>query len=180
MQALHDMFPIAIFFIFYKLFDIYVATAAAMVTASLQLGWMLLCGKKPEIMHYIALGMLLVLGSATLLLHNQTFIQWKPTAVYWLLSLTFFGTQLFSKEPLAQRMLKKSVNLPVQAWGYLNLSWALFFLSMGILNLIVVFNFNTETWVNFKIFGTLGLTLLFVLAQSLYLARYHNEEKNKS
>ena len=79
-----------------------------------------------------------------------------------------------------QRMLKKSVNLPVQAWGYLNLSWALFFLSMGILNLIVVFNFNTETWVNFKIFGTLGLTLLFVLAQSLYLARYHNEEKNKS
>ncbi len=137
-------------------------------------------GKRLEIMHLITFVMITVLGGATLFFRNEIFIKWKPSVVYWVLSLVFLTSGYFTKKPLVQKMLENSLTLPPKAWGILNTSWVSFFLLMGFLNLFVIYNFSTDAWVTFKLFGTLGLTLVFVLIQGLIVARYlpaHQEEK---
>lgn len=174
MKLLFDFLPIFLFFITYKFYGIYTATGVAIVVSLLQVTVNRIKNKRFETMHLITFFSILILGGATLLMHNEIFIKWKPTILYWLLGLLFIGTSLFGKKPLLQRMMEANIELPITIWQRLNISWAIFFLALGGLNLFVVYHFNTNTWVNFKLFGTLGLTLLFVIIQSLYMARYIN------
>ncbi len=183
MKFLVDFFPVLAFFIaFYLPGDreqaIYVATAAAIIASALQIAGLWLLKHKIEKTHVITFLLILVLGGATLLLHDKTFIKWKPTAVNWLFALVFLGSQFLGGKPLVQRMMEQAVQLPRPVWLRLNLSWAGFFLIMGIVNLYVAFNFSDAIWVNFKMFGILGLTFVFVVGQSLFLSRYMEEPTN--
>ena len=171
MKLLFDFFPILLFFIAYKLYNIYVATAVVMVASGAQVSGYWLKHRRFENMHLITLLLVMVLGSATLLFHNEIFIKIKPTAIYWIFSLLFLGSHYWGEKFFIQRMMDGKLKLPQQDWKRLNVSWALFFLSMGMLNLYVVYHFNTNTWVHFKLFGTLTLTFVFVVLQSLYMAK---------
>ena len=171
MKLLFDFLPIFLFFITYKVYGIYAATGVAIAVSLIQVTIHRIKYKRFESMHLITFFSILILGGATLWMHNEIFIKWKPTILYWLLGLLFMGSSLFNKKPIIQRLMEANIQLPVAIWQRLNTSWALFFLALGGANLYVVYHFTTNTWVNFKLFGTLGLTLLFVVFQSLYIAK---------
>jgi intracellular septation protein len=175
MKFLADLFPILLFFIAYKFYDIYVATAVAIVAAAVQVGYLWLRYRKVEKMQLITLGLLAVFGGMTLLLHDPLFIKWKPTVVNWLFAVAFLASPLFGGKSLTERMMSHAVELPTRVWGQLNLAWATFFIAMGLLNLYVAFNFSEDTWVDFKLFGMTGLTLLFVIGQGFFLTKYIND-----
>ena len=180
MKFLVDFFPVLAFFIaFYVPADrelaMYYATAAAIGASFIQIAGIWLVRRRVENMYLITFLLLLILGGATLLLQDKTFIKWKPTAVNWLFAAAFLGSQWIGGKPLVQRMMEHAVSVPPHVWAPLNLSWVVFFFCMGIANLIVAFNFSEEIWVNFKLFGILGLTLLFAFGQAFYLARYMQE-----
>jgi intracellular septation protein len=180
MKLLFDLFPVILFFAAYKLADIYVATAAAIAAGVLQVVWSRWRHGKVQTMHWITLGLLVVFGGMTLLLRDPTFIKWKPTVVNWLFAVAFLGSGLFMDRNLLQRSMSHAVDLPQQIWSRLNLAWVAFFIAIGIVNLYVAYNFAEETWVNFKLFGMMGLTLLFLLAQGVYLARHIQPEEAPS
>ena len=177
MKFLFDFFPVILFFIAFKVADIYVATAVAIVATFVQVGWLKLRGRKVEPMLWASLAIIAVFGGATLLLQDETFIKWKPTVLYWLFGAVLAGALVFRRN-LIRVMLSEQVQLPDPIWSRLNLSWISFFVFMGALNLYVAYNFSTDHWVNFKLFGGMGLMLLFVLAQALVLSRFI-EEKNE-
>lgn len=172
MTFLYDLLPIALFFIAYKLYGIYAATGVAIAAVVLQLIHGLVKKKKPDMMQMMTLGLVVILGGSTLLFRNELFIKWKPTALYWALGIVFGISQWVAKKNLVQKMLEKSLTLPTEAWSKLNCSWVSFFMMMGALNLYVVYRFDTDTWVNFKLFGTLVLTILFVILQGVLISRY--------
>ncbi len=172
MKFLFDFFPILLFFIAYKIFDIYVATAVAIASSFIQVGWFWLQHRRFEKMHIITLLMITVLGGATLIFHDDTFIKWKVSVVNWLFGIAFLGSQFIGKKPIIQRMMEASIELPQKIWARLNSVWALFFISTGFLNLYVAYNYDLDTWVNFKMFGMLGLTILFIFIQALFIGRY--------
>ncbi len=179
MKLLFDFLPIALFFIAYKFGNIYIATGIAIVTSLIQVLWTKSRQGRFETMPLITLGIISVLGGATLIFQNELFIKWKPTAVYWALALVFLGSQFLSPKPIIQRMTEQNLQLPSAAWKKLNLSWVLFFTLMGCANVYVLKNFDTDTWVNFKLFGTLGLTLVFIILQVIYMARYKQSESGQ-
>jgi len=176
MKFLFDLFPVVLFFAAFKLFDIYVATAVAIAATFLQIGWLKWKRRKVDTMMWVTLIIIVVFGGATLALHDETFIKWKPTVLYWLFGAVLGAAELLFRKNLIRAMLGEQVRLPDAAWTRLNWSWAGFFVFMGAANLYVAFNFSTDTWVNFKLFGGMGLMLLFVLLQAAFLAR-HIEEK---
>lgn len=175
MKFLFDFFPILLFFVAYKVFDIYTATAVAIAASFIQVGWFWLKHRRVEKMMIITLLMVTVLGGATLILQDETFIKWKPSVVNWAFGLAFLGSQFIGKKPIIQRMMEASVELPQKIWGRLNAAWSLFFISMGFLNLYIAYNFDTDTWVNFKMFGMIGLTFVFIIGQGFFLSRYMEE-----
>lgn len=172
MKLLFDFFPILLFFVAFKWFGIYMATAATMLASLLQVGAYWLKNRRFETLHIVTLFTILILGGTTLALHNELFIKWKPTVLYWIFALAFLGSRFIGKKPLIQRMLDAQLNLPTLVWRRLNLSWALFFLGMGIANVYVLYHFSTNAWVNFKLFGALGLILFFLIGQGIYLSRF--------
>ena len=172
MKLLYDFFPILLFFIAYKAYDIYVATAVAIAAAFVQVGLYWVKHRRFENTHLLTLGLLVVFGGLTLALHDPVFIKWKPTLVNWLFAIGFLGSHFIGRKPLVERMMGHAVTLPAPIWSRLNQAWIWFFVVMGVLNLYVAYNFSEDTWVNFKLFGMLGLTLAFVIAQSLYLSRH--------
>lgn len=172
MKLLFDFFPIFLFFIAFKLYDIYVATAVAIVGTFVQVGFSWFKYRKVEPMHLLTLGIIVVFGGLTLYLQDEMFIKWKPTVINWLFGIAFLGSQWIGEKPFIERMMSANLTLPDVVWRRLNLGWAAFFLVLGTVNLFVVYSFDTATWVNFKLFGMLGLTIAFVIAQSFYLTRY--------
>jgi len=172
MKLLFDFFPILLFFVGYKLYGIFVATAIAIGASIVQVAAYWFKHRKFENMHLITMALIIVLGGATLLLRDEMFIKWKPTAINWAFAVVFFASQFIGKKPFIQRMMEGNVSLPANIWTRLNLSWVTFFITIGIANLFVVYNFDTDTWVNFKLFGVLGLTVIFVFAQAAYITRY--------
>jgi intracellular septation protein len=172
MKLLFDFLPIFLFFVTFKLFGIYVATAVAMGASLLQVVLYRLKNKRFESMHVITFFSILILGGATLLLHNEIFIKWKPTILYWILGLVFLTSSVFAQKTVIQRLMESSIQVPTPIWQRLNISWSIFFFLLGALNLFVVYHYSTNTWVNFKLFGTFGLILLFVILQSLYMSKY--------
>jgi intracellular septation protein len=172
MKFLFDLFPVIVFFAAFKLADIYVATATAIVATFLQVAWLKLRRKPIEPMLWASLGLIVVFGGATLLLRDETFIKWKPTVLYWLFGVVLACSELFFRRNLIRSMLGAQMHLPDPVWMKLNWSWVAFFAFMGTANLYVAFRFPTDLWVNFKLFGGMGLMLLFVLGQAIFLARY--------
>ena len=179
MKMLADLFPVILFFVAYQLFDIYVATQVAIVAAALQVAYHRIRYGRVENTHWLTLGLLVVFGGLTLALRDPTFIKWKPTVVNWLFAAAFLFSQLFMRRSLLRRMMDHAIDLPEPAWMRLNAAWVLFFFAMGVLNLYVAYNYSEQTWVNFKLFGFLGLTLAFMLAQGVYLAR-HMQPQNST
>jgi intracellular septation protein len=178
MKFLFDLFPVILFFIAFKLADIYVATAVAIGATFIQVGWLKLRGRRVEPMLWASLAIIAVFGGATLLLQDETFIKWKPTVLYWLFGAVLASAALFGRN-LIRVMLSDQVQLPAPVWSRLNWSWIAFFAFMGAINLYVAYNYSTDNWVNFKLFGGMGLMLLFVLAQAMVLSRYVDEKDER-
>ena len=177
MKFLFDIFPVVLFFIAFKFYGIYVATGVAIGATFLQIGWLWLRGRKIDTMLWVSLGVIVVFGGATLALQDETFIKWKPTVLYWLFAVTLAVAALGFRKNLIRSMMESQMTLPNLVWSKLLASWIGFFAVMGALNLIVAFNFSTDTWVNFKLFGGIGLMVVFVVLQALMLARYVEEKK---
>lgn len=176
MKAFIDFIPILLFFIAYKFYDIYVATAVVIVASVVQAGFVYLTEKRIPGMLLASTGLIVLLGAATLILQDDNFIKWKPTVVNWLFAAVFIGSLYVGSKPLLQRMMEGAFeHLPLSVWQRMSWVWALFFISVGIINLWVAYTFDTDTWVNFKLFGLLALTFVFIIAQSLYLMKIHQQ-----
>jgi len=152
------------------------ATVVVVIASLAQVAWLKARGKKVDLMLWISLGLVVVLGGLTVWLHSETFIKWKPTGLYWAMGLSFVVSQFILGRNLLKLMLGEQLHLPEPVWARLSLAWVAFFALMGVLNLWVAYNFDTGTWVNFKLFGGIGLMLLFTLAQGLYISRHLPEE----
>ena len=174
-KLLFDLFPIILFFVAYKLADIYVATGVAIIASIAQIGWLKLRGLRVEVMQWISLAIIVIFGGLTLVLHDEAFIKWKPTILYWAFALILVGGRLGGRN-FVRSVMGAQLKLPVPVWDRLSWIWTGFFAVMGALNLAVAYGFDTGTWVNFKLFGTLILTLLFVIGQGIYLSRHMKEE----
>ncbi|MCK2127030.1 septation protein A [Thauera aromatica] len=202
MKFLFDLLPVILFFAAYKLggahpeaahallsgwlgdgiavsqAPILIATVVAIAATALQIALVWLRHRKVDTMLWVSLAIITVFGGATLFFHNPTFIKWKPTALYWLFGCVLLGSAALLHRNLIRNMLEAQIRLPDPVWERLNLAWASFFIAMGLLNLYVAYNFSEETWVDFKLFGGIGLMLAFVLGQGFYLSRHLEEESN--
>lgn len=201
MKFLFDMFPVILFFGVFKWGEshsdaaqsmvgqylsglvsggsvgpeqapILLATAVAIVATVAQIGYLILRGKKVDAMLWVSLAIIVVFGGATIYFHNEAFIKWKPTVLYWVFAIVLVGAQVLMNKNLIRLMMKAQIDLPDPVWTRLNLAWAAFFAAMGVINLYIAFNFPTSTWVNFKLFGFMGLMIAFVVAQTMFLSKY--------
>ena len=179
MKQFLDFLPLIVFFAFYKLYDIYVASGALIVATALALVFTWVKYRKVEKMTLITFLMVLVFGTLTLVFHNDLFIKWKVTVIYALFALALLISQWVLKKPLVQRMLGKELTLPDKVCSNLNLAWAVFFLACGLANIYVAFWLPQSVWVNFKVFGLTVLTLVFTLLSGIYIYRHMPEEQKK-
>lgn len=175
MKLLFDLFPVVLFFIAYKMYDIYTATAVIIIASVVQVGYFYLKHKRVEKIHIITLALILVLGGLTLVLQDEDFIKWKPTIVNWGFALVFLGSHYIGQKPIVERMMGQAISLPDIIWIRLSWLWIAFFIFSGVTNLYVAFNYDTDTWVNFKLFGLMGMTVVFILIQGIYISRYIQE-----
>jgi len=171
MQFLVDLLPVIAFFIAYKLADIYVATGVLIVGVLAQTTYSWIRFRKVSPMLLASTALVLVFGGLTLLIHDPTFIKWKPSIVNWLFAIAFLTSQYVRGPTIVQRMLGENVTLDDGSWHRLNLAWVVFFVVAGTLNLFVAYRYDEATWVNFKLFGLMGLTLAFALVQGVWIAR---------
>lgn len=202
MKLLFDLFPVILFFATFKYYGsnpegaaalvasllgsavldvkqapILLATIVVIVATMAQIAWVHFRHGKVDKMLWVSLVLVTVFGGMTLIFQDETFIKWKPTILYWAFAGSMaFAAFVLKKNPI-KAMLGEQMTLPEPVWGKVNLSWIAFFLFMGVLNLIVAFNFPTDTWVNFKLFGGMGLLLLFVLGQGLMLSKYVEDKQ---
>jgi intracellular septation protein len=172
MKLLLDFFPIILFFVAFKVWGIYVATGVAIVATVAQIAYLRYSTGKVEPIQWISLGVIVLFGGATIVAHNDTFIKWKPTVLYWLMGAALLAGQLVFRKNLLKSIMGSQLELPDHAWRAMNWSWIAFFTVMGVVNLWVAFNYDTDTWVNFKLFGGLGLMVLFIIGQAFYLGKY--------
>ena len=200
-KFLFDLFPIILFFAAFKIagsdpeqanalalavgyqadikqIPILIATAIAIIATFFQIAWVWMRHGKVDTMLWVSLGLIVVFGGLTLWLHDATFIKWKPTVLYWLFAVTLLVSDFVFNKNIISVMMKGQVKLPAPVWRRLNLSWVLFFASMGVLNLYVAFNYSESTWVNFKLFGFMGLMLVFIVLQGIMLSKHMVEEEN--
>ena len=169
MQIFIDYIPIVVFFVAYFVKDLYFATAVLIVVSvTMAVQWLLT--RKVNRIYLGSTVLVLVLGGATLFLRNPQFIYWKPTALNWIIALVFLGSQWVGEKPIVQRMLESAAELEPRQWQTLNVVWVGFFLFVGTLNIWIAYNFSEAFWVNFKLFGMLGLTIVFIVLQSLWLS----------
>ncbi len=202
MKLLFDLFPVILFFVTFKFSGnnpesaadlvgtllgsaavdvkqapILLATIVVIVATVAQIAWVHFRHGKVDKMLWVSLVLVVVFGGMTLIFQDETFIKWKPTILYWVFAVSMaFATLVLKKNPV-RAMLGEQLTLPDPVWNKVTISWIVFFLFMGTLNLIVAFNFPTDTWVNFKLFGGMGLLLLFVLGQGLMLPKYVEDKQ---
>jgi len=202
MKLLFDLFPVILFFATFKYYGsnpegaadlvgsllgsavldvkqapILLATIVVIVATIAQIAWVHFRHGKVDKMLWVSLVLVTVFGGMTLIFQDETFIKWKPTILYWVFAGTMAFSALVLKKNPIKAMLGEQMTLPEPVWGKVNLSWIAFFLFMGALNLIVAFNFSTDIWVDFKLFGGMGLLLLFVLGQGLMLSKYVEDKQ---
>jgi intracellular septation protein len=169
MQLFIDFLPVLVFFGAYFYEDIYFATAVLMAVMPIALLAQWLLTHKLNKIYASSTALVLILGSATLFFRNPTFLYWKPTVLNWAMALIFVGSQFVGKKPIARRMLASAAELTTEQWSRLNSIWAAFFTAVGCINLYVAYNFSEPTWVKFKLFGMFGLTIVFVIIQTIWL-----------
>lgn len=172
MKQILELIPIALFFIAYKFYDIYVATAVVMVATLLLVAYNWIRFRKVETMQWVTLALIVVMGGATIYLQDEQFIKWKLSIIEWLFGAAFLGSQFIGKKPFVERIMSSSLTLPSLVWKRLNLLWASFFISIGFINLYVMYNFSTDDWVTFKTFGVPGLMVVFIVLQIVFLYKY--------
>jgi intracellular septation protein len=204
MKLLFDLFPVILFFIAFKFSEgrkeaaaqwldtlfaglglagafapdqapILVATVVVILATCAQIAWVWLRHGKVDKMLWVSLGLVVVLGGLTLVLRDETFIKWKPTMLYWIFAVALLVSTTLFRKNLIRSMLEAQVSLPEPVWGRLNLLWAGFFVFMGAANLFIASRYPTDVWVNFKLFGGMGLMLAFMVAQGFWLSRYMEE-----
>lgn len=200
MKLLFDFLPVVLFFAVFKYAESHREWAAAFATGQLgfivsggvvgpgeapvllatgvviaatlaQVAWLKLRGRRIDAMLWVSLVLVVLLGGAGIYFHDETFIKWKPSALYWAMGLAFWLSPLLFGKNLLRVLMGAQLQLPARVWHRLNFAWVAFFAAMGLLNLWVAYHFSTDTWVNFKLFGGIGLMLLFTLAQGVYLSR---------
>ena len=205
MKLLFDLFPVILFFATFKLASsfpaqsltlatgvlggvigdgrvppdqapILLATATAIVATFAQVGWLLARGRRVEPMLWISLGVIAIFGGATIWFHDETFIKWKPTILYWLFAGALVAGRLLWKRNLVKSLLSAQISVADAVWDRLLTAWVGFFGAMGVINLVVAYSVSTDAWVNFKLFGLFGLTLAFMLGLGVYLSRHLKEE----
>jgi len=179
MKFLFDLFPVILFFAAFKLSGIFVATGVAIAATFAQIAWVWFRHRKVDTMLWVSLVIITVFGGMTLIFHNETFIKWKPTVLYWAFAAGLAGSTLFFRKNMIRTLLAEQIDAPDFVWQRLNWSWIGFFAFMGLANLAVAFAFNlsTEIWVNFKLFGGIGMMLIFAVIQGLMLSKYIEEKK---
>jgi intracellular septation protein len=177
MKIFLDYIPIIFFVIAYKIWGIYIATGVAIGVLLIQLCYSLIKHEKIGMIQWVNLIVFLVFGGATIILHQSIYIKWKVSIVYWGFALALLGMQWFSKKYLLKSLMGKKLTVPDNVWRTLTYAWATFFLLVGLVNVYVIYHYTTEQWVNFKLFGTLGLLIIFCVAQAIYLNKYV-EQKN--
>jgi len=171
-KIIFDFFPIVLFFITYKTYDLYVATAVVIAATFVQVAYSLIRYRKAETMQWVTLGLMVVMGGATLYLQDEQFIKWKLTIIEWLFGAVLIGSHFIGKKTIMEKMMGANIEMPAKAWNILNLVWALFFISVGFINIYVMFNYDTDTWVEFKTFGVPILMGIFVLFQVIGMYKY--------
>jgi len=179
MKFLFDLFPVILFFIAFKFFGIFTATAVAMIATIGQIIYSKIRHGAVDKMLMMSGAIITVFGSATLLLKDPQFIQWKPSILYWLFTAGLLGSQLFFKKNPIRSMMEKQVSLPDAIWSRLNVAWALLFFALGFLNLYVAYNYSQDIWVDFKLFGITGIMFLFIIVQTLFISKYLPKEDSK-
>jgi intracellular septation protein len=172
MKFLFDLLPVILFFVGFKFYGIFAATGIAIATTLAMIVYSKLRHGKIEKMLLVNGAVISVLGGITLLLHDKTYIMWKPTVLYWLMAAILLVSNLFFKKNFIQQMMSKMMNAPANIWNKLNLTWAIFLILLGFLNLYVAFNYSLDTWVNFKLFGVTSMMFVFVIVQTLLLRKY--------
>jgi len=201
MKLLFDFLPIVLFFVVFKVAEgrpdaaaafatehfgslvaggvvaagvapVLLATLVVIAASFAQIGWLLLRGRKVDTMLWVSLALVTVLGGATVWFQNETFIKWKPSILYWVMGTAFWLSQALFGKNLLRLLMGEQLQVPAHVWRTLNLMWIAFFAFMGLLNLYVAYSFPTDIWVDFKLFGSIGLMLLFPLAQGVYLSRH--------
>jgi intracellular septation protein len=177
MKFLFEIFPVILFFAAFKLYGIYVATAVAIAATFVQIAWVWFKHRKVENMQWISLALIVVFGGATMLLRDETFIKWKPTVLYWLFAVVLLVSEYAFRKNLIRSMMEKQVSAPDAVWKKLLFGWIGFFAVMGVLNLYVAYGYSTDIWVNFKLFGGIGLMIVFVIGQALLLAPHMKEKE---
>ena len=148
------------------------ATVVVIVATLAQIVWLKLRGQKVDLILWVSLALVTALGSATIYFHSENFIKWKPTVLYWVMGASLLVGQLIFGKNGIKSLMGAQMSLPDPVWRKVNFSWVGFFAVMGVINLWVAFNFPTSTWVNFKLFGSMGLMLLFILAQAFFLNKH--------
>jgi intracellular septation protein len=208
MKFLFDLFPVILFFIVYKLGEghqetanalvshylsglilggtvaasqapVILATVVGIIATVLQIGYLLVRGRKVDGMLWVSLGIIGVMGGATIYFHDDNFIKWKPTILYWTFALALL-VGMFMRKNLIRKAMEENIKLPDVVWARLGFAWAAFFVALGVLNLFVAFVFfknDTSSWVSFKLFGVTGLFFVFIIGQGFLLAKYVEEEE---
>ena len=178
MKFLFDFFPLILFFAAFKFADIFVATGIAIAATLAQIGWSLLARHRISAMQWTSLAVIVVFGGATLVLHDETFIKWKPTVLYWAGGGALLVGLAFGRN-LVKSIMGEDLALPEPVWSRLCVAWGVFFLFAGALNLFVAFHYSTDTWVNFKVFGSFALIMGFAVLQALWVSRHVPDEAPK-
>lgn len=210
MKFLFDLFPVILFFIAYRLgvsheeaahaltlqymggliaggnltpeqSPIMLATAVGVVATVLQIGYLLVRGRKVDGMLWLSLAVIVVMGGATIYFHDENFIKWKPTILYWAFALALLVAQVGFGKNLMRKAMEEQIKLPDAVWKRVGFAWIGFMAAMGVLNLVmafVIFKGNTSAWVSFKMFGATGLFFVFVVAQTLMLGKYMQEPED--
>ena len=152
------------------------ATVVVILATLTQVAFLLARGRKIDMMLWVSLGLVTVLGGATIWFHNETFIKWKPSVLYWVMGLAFWFSQVLLRKNLLQVLIGAELQLPASVWQRLNFAWIAFFAFMGLANIYGAYSFSTDAWVNFKLFGGIGLMLVFTIAQGVYISRHVKDE----
>jgi intracellular septation protein len=175
-----DLFPLLLFFVAYKVYDIYVATAVAIVASIGVIIWLKLRGRPIETMQWLGLGIIVVFGGLTLLLQDETFIKLKPTVLYLAFAAVLLFGRLLSGKNLIKAVMGKQIQLPEPVWSTMNWLWIVFFTLMGALNVLIAYTMPTETWVQFKVFGATALTIVFVIGLAVWMGRHVIEDPSEN
>lgn len=171
MRLLIDFFPIALFFVGYKLHDIYVATAVLMAATVVQTAIIYGIDRRLQTLQKVTLVLILVFGTLTLLLQDERFIKWKPTVMYAGMAIVLAAALWVWKKNFLQMLLGSQLQLPDSVWGRLTVAWVLYFVFMSAINAYVAAFFSTDAWVDFKLWGYI-FPVMFLVGQGLYVARH--------